>query len=58
MVTIKEVSSRKELKQFIRFANELYKDSPYYTPCLEFDEMNTFDTKKNPALEQIGRAHV
>ena len=51
MITIKEVSSRKELKQFIRFANELYNDNPYYTPCLEFDELNTFDTKKNPALD-------
>ena len=32
MVTIKEVKTRKELRQFIRFANELYKDSPYYMP--------------------------
>lgn len=51
MVTIKEVSSRKELRQFIRFANELYESNKYYTPCLEFDEMNTFDTTKNPSLD-------
>ena len=51
MVTIKEVKTRKELRQFIRFANELYKDNQYYTPCLEFDELNTFNTKKNPALD-------
>ena len=31
MVTIKEVSSRKELRQFVRFATELYKDSPVLT---------------------------
>ena len=51
MVTIKQVSTRKELKQFIRFANELYADCPNYTPCLEFDEFNTFNPKKNPALD-------
>ena len=31
IVTIKEVSSRKELRQFVRFATELYKDSPVLT---------------------------
>ena len=51
MITIKEVKTRKELRQFIRFANELYEGNKYYTPCLEFDEMNTFDTTKNPSLD-------
>ena len=38
MLTIKEVTTRRELKQFIRFANELYADCPNYTLCLEFDD--------------------
>ncbi|MBQ3717411.1 MAG: N-acetyltransferase [Paludibacteraceae bacterium] len=48
---IREINSRRELKQFIEFANELYSDCPYYCPPLFFDEMNCFDPKHNPALE-------
>lgn len=48
---IREITTRKELKQFIEFANQLYKDSPYYCPPLFFDEMNCFDKGHNPALE-------
>lgn len=50
-LTIKKVTTKRELKQFIRFANDMYADCEAYTPCLEFDELNTFDPKKNPALE-------
>ena len=48
---IREVQSRQDLKRFIRFANDLYSDCPYYCPPLFFDEMNTFNEAKNPALE-------
>ncbi|KAA6315556.1 hypothetical protein EZS27_034003, partial [termite gut metagenome] len=50
-VTIKRVSSRKELKKFIRFNYELYKDNPYSVPDLYSDMLNTFDKKKNAAFE-------
>lgn len=50
-VTIKEIHTRRELREFIEFANRLYKDCPYYCPPLFFDEMNCFDAEKNPALE-------
>lgn len=50
-IDIREIHSKRELKQFIEFANELYKDCPYYCPPLFFDEMNCFDPKNNPALE-------
>ena len=50
-ITIKKVTTRSELKQFIRFANNLYADCEAYTPSLEIDELTTFDTKKNPAHE-------
>ncbi|KAA6323749.1 hypothetical protein EZS27_026843, partial [termite gut metagenome] len=49
--TIKRVSSRKELKQFIRFNYELYKNNPYSVPDLYNDMLNTFDKKKNAAFE-------
>ncbi len=49
MVTIKQVTTKKELKQFIRFINELYKDCENYCPVLENDEKSIFTD--NPALE-------
>lgn len=50
-VEIRPVNTRCEIKRFIRFANDLYRESPYYCPPLMFDELNVFDPKKNPALE-------
>ena len=50
-VEIKEITTRRELKEFVRFGNEFYKDSEYYCPQLIDDEINTFDEKHNPAHE-------
>ena len=50
-VTIKRVSSRKELKEFIRFNYNLYKDNPYSVPDLFEDILSTFSPSKNPAFE-------
>lgn len=52
-MTIKtiEVKNKKQLKTFINFPNQLYKDHPYWVPPLYFDEMNTLDWDKNPAYE-------
>lgn len=50
-VTIKRVSSRKELKEFIRFNYNLYKDNPYSVPDLYEDILSTFSPSKNPAFE-------
>ena len=50
-VQIKKVSTRKELKIFARFANRLYKGSPYYVPSMPFDDLNTFDPQTNGAYD-------
>ena len=50
-VQIKVVESKKELKTFVRFANNMYKDNKYYVPAIVFDELNTFDKEKNGAFE-------
>lgn len=50
-IEIREITSRKGLKQFIRFGNDLYKDCEYFCPHIEADEMRTFDTKNNPSFE-------
>ena len=50
-VTIKKVTTRRELKRFIRFNYELYKRNPYSVPDLYDDMLNTFNRKKNAAFE-------
>lgn len=50
-VEIKKVSSKSDLKTFIRFNYELYKDNPYSVPDLYEDMLGTFDKRKNAALE-------
>ena len=50
-IQIKEVTTRKELKQFVKFSIDLYKGNPYYVPCLIEEEMMTLDKEKNPAFE-------
>ena len=51
MLEIVEVKSKKQLRQFIDFANELYKDCENYCPPLYMDELDVFDMKKNPAYD-------
>lgn len=45
-ITIKKVSKKRELKKFIRFNYELYKENPYSVPDLYDDMLNTFNKKK------------
>ena len=50
-IEIREIKSRCQMLQFIKFANNLYKDDKYYCPPLILDELNTFNRKKNPVHE-------
>lgn len=50
-VEIKKVSCKADLKRFIRFNYEFYKDNPYSVPDLYDDMLNTFSPKKNAAFE-------
>lgn len=50
-VTIKPVTTKKEMKQFICFNYELYKDSPYAVPDLYDDVRDTLDPTKNAAFK-------
>lgn len=50
-VEIRKVSSSRELKRFIRFNYEFYKDNPYSVPDLYDDMLRTFSRKRNPAFE-------
>ena len=50
-VVIKVVSSKKELREFIKFGLDLYKGNAYHVPNLIDEEMVTLDKAKNPAFE-------
>jgi len=51
MIIVKEVTTRKELKRFIMYPFELYKNDKNWVPPLIMDEWNTFDREKNPAFD-------
>ena len=50
-IEIKEVTTKKELKRFVKFNIELYKDNPYHVPGLIDEEIMTLSKDKNPAFE-------
>lgn len=50
-VEIREISSKKDIKKFVKFGHKLYKNNPYFVPGLIEEEMVTLDKSKNPAFE-------
>ncbi|MCD8080534.1 MAG: N-acetyltransferase [Bacteroides sp.] len=50
-VSIQKVNTSAELKKFIRFNYELYKNTPYSVPDLYDDMLATFNKKRNAAFE-------
>jgi GNAT superfamily N-acetyltransferase len=51
MITIKKVTSKKDLKAFITFPFSLYNDSKYWIPPIISQEIKTFDIKENPIFK-------
>jgi len=49
-IIIKQVETKSEMKKFIRFNYELYKDNPYSVPDIYEDMLDTF-SDKNAAME-------
>ncbi len=50
-IELREVTTNKELRRFIDFPNQLYKNEANFIPFINFDEYNTLHWKKNPAFE-------
>jgi hypothetical protein len=50
-VSVKEVTTKKELKAFVHFPNALYKDNEYYVPQIESMDRDTLTPSKNHAFE-------
>jgi len=51
MVTIKEVVTSREIKQFVDFQFGLYQGSPFWVPPIKSDEKKALSPKTNPAYE-------
>ena len=51
MIEIRKVSTKRELKQFVQFYYNLYRDSKEAVPYLFSDEMATLRRDKNPSFE-------
>ena len=47
---IQEVTTRGDLKRFVRFPHTLYKGNPYWVPNMISSELNTLSRDKNPAF--------
>ena len=50
-IEIKQVTTRRELKRFIRLNYKMYKDNAFAVPDLYEDMLKTFSRDKNPAFE-------
>ncbi len=52
-IEIKAINNRNksELKKFIKFGIDLYKDNDYYVPPLVIDELHTLNADHNPAFD-------
>ncbi|MBQ3221889.1 MAG: GNAT family N-acetyltransferase [Clostridia bacterium] len=48
MITVTEVRTKKQWKDFAVFPIRLYKDCPYYVPAFIADDKNISNPKKNP----------
>lgn len=52
MIKIKEITSKKEMKQFVKFPFSLYKNNKNWVPPIIKDEIDSFNPDKNPVFEQ------
>jgi hypothetical protein len=48
---IKEISTKKELKKFVKFPDRLYSGNEFYVPSNHKDELRKLSAKTNPAFE-------
>ena len=50
-IELKKVITKRDLKRFIAFQNQLYKGNKFWCPQMRMDEMNTLSRDKNPAFD-------
>ena len=52
MIEIRELKTKSELKKFLKFPFQLYKDNPYWTPSIIANELKNLDPKINPVFDR------
>jgi hypothetical protein len=50
-ITVKQISSSQDIKEFVKFPMELYKDNPYFVPPIIKDEIANFDPNQNQVFK-------
>ena len=50
MVSIVEVTTKAQLRRFVDYPNQLYKDMPQFVPATYGDDLADWDRSKNPAF--------
>lgn len=51
MIEVRLVHNKKDLKKFVLFPFELYKNNPYWVPPIIAEEMATLDQERNPVFK-------
>lgn len=51
IISVIEVKTPDQLKQFVKFPMDLYKNNPYYVPSFINDEINIWNPNENPAMQ-------
>ena len=50
-VEIREVTTKGELRKFVDYPNQLYRDVPQFVPAFYGDDLADWDREKNPAFD-------
>ena len=50
MVTLKEMTTKKEMKKFVKFPFSIYQDNAYWVPPIIKEELEVLNKKHNPAF--------
>ena len=51
MISLKKITSKKEMKQFVMFPFSLYENNKFWVPPIIKDEIDNFDVNKNPVFK-------
>ena len=51
MLEVREIETKREMGNFVKFPFILYKNHPYWVPPILSDEKNTLDKSKNAAFD-------
>jgi len=57
MVTVRQITKRKDFKKFVKFPDKLYKDNKNFVPPFEQEELDLTNPKKNACFEESEAAY-